>query len=238
VETFLGDFDRAAAAFDHAIELARAVGDDHQAAIGLLDRALCHAYRGQVEEAIADCDAASPLVMAVANPTLEAWSDYANGEVRLDHRPKEALAYLRRSVVAARRIGNRLIAGVAGLSAVSCEGRVGDPAKALAQYGQLIDHWHRDGAWNMQWTTLRTLIELLARIGRDAEAAVLYGALTASPTAAPLAGADAGRIGVAVAALRHRLGEARFEELHAQGAAMSGDDAVATARAYVAGRLG
>jgi hypothetical protein len=91
-------------------------------------------------------------------PAPAAWSDYINGEVRLDQTPMQALPYLRRSVAAGRRIDNRLIVGVAGLSAVSAEARVGDPAIALAQYGELIDHWHRDGAWNMQWATLRTLI--------------------------------------------------------------------------------
>jgi hypothetical protein len=133
------------------------------------------------------------------------------------------LPYLRRSVAAARRIGNRTIAGVAGLSAISCEARVGDPDEALFQYGELIDHWHREGAWNMQWTTLRTLVELLTRLGRDAEAALLYGAMTASATASPLAGADAARIA---------------EAMRARGAALSDSEAVAFALECVGGQSG
>jgi hypothetical protein len=148
-------------------------------------------------------------------PTPAAWSDYINGEVRLDQAPMQVLPYLRRSVAAGRRIDNRLIVGVTGLSAMSAEARVGDPAIALAQYGELIDHWRRDGAWNMQWATLRTLIELLTKVGRHADAAVLHGAMTASPSAPPVAGADATRISQAVDAMRQRLGTDRFAALHA-----------------------
>jgi tetratricopeptide (TPR) repeat protein len=238
IETWLGNFDRAVPYFDRAIELARLAGDDHQVAISLLDRAVCPSYSGRAHEAIAECDATAPLVGAVRNPSLDAWFDYVNGEVRLDRAPLEALPYLRRSVAAARRIGNRTIAGVAGLSAISCEARVGDPDQALSQYGELIDHWHREGAWNMQWTTLRTLVELLTRLGRDAEAALLYGAMTASATASPLAGADAARIAQAIVRMRARLGDERFEAMRAEGAALSDNEAVALALECVGGQSG
>ncbi|MGH6997298.1 MAG: ATP-binding protein, partial [Phenylobacterium sp.] len=100
IETWLGNFDRAVPFYDRAIELARLAGDDHQAAISLFDRALCPAYSGRGDEAIAACDANAPLVGTVRNPSLEAWSDYVNGEVRLDRAPVAALPYLRRSVAA------------------------------------------------------------------------------------------------------------------------------------------
>jgi predicted ATPase/DNA-binding SARP family transcriptional activator len=238
VETFLGHFDPAVGAFERAAALARGVGDHHQAAIAVLDEALCHAYRGCPDPALAACEAVAPVVAAVGNPSLSAWSDYVNGEVRLDGAPAEALPYLRRAVTAARRIGNRLIVGVAGLSAASGEARAGSPdGGTLARYGELIEHWDRDGAWNMQWATLRTLVELLVRVGRHAEAAVLHGAMTASPTAPPLAGADAARIGAAVAAARARLGAQRFAAASAEGAALSDAEAVAFARACVGGPL-
>ena len=235
IETWLGNFEQAIPCYERAAALARLAGDDQQVAICLLDRALCPAYCGRAAEAIAACDALAPVVRAAQNPSVEAWSDYINGEVRLDHAPLDALPYLWRSMDAARRIGNRLLVGLAGLSAVSCEARVGDPREALARYGELIDHWHREGTWNMQWTTLRTLIELLARLGRDVEAAVLYGAMTASATASPLAGADEARIAEAVATMRSRLGEGRFESALARGAALADSDAVAFALASVGG---
>ncbi|MGF1596521.1 MAG: hypothetical protein ACFCVK_06250 [Acidimicrobiales bacterium] len=129
--------------------------------------------------------------------------------------------------------------GLAGVSAISCEARAGDPEKALGQYADLIDHWHRAGAWNMQWITLRTLIELLARLGRDVEAARLYGAMTASATAPPVAGSDATRIAEAVATMRSRLGDEQFEVVRAEGSALSDGEAVRYALGCVGrGRAG
>lgn len=90
----------------------------------------------------------------------------------------------------------------------------------------------------MQWTTLRTLVELLARLARDLDAARLYGAMTASQTASPLAGADAARIAEAVAAVRSRLGDERFEAMRAAGASLSDGEAVAFALECVGRRSG
>jgi predicted ATPase/DNA-binding SARP family transcriptional activator len=238
VETFLGEFDAAVSSFGTALGLARAAEDDHQTAIVLLDRAMSHAYAGRVEQAIADADTAAPLVAAIGNPVLQAWSDYVNGEVRLEHAPHEALSYLRTSAAAARRLGSRLLIGVAGLSAASCEARIGQPDQALPQYAQLIEHWRHDGAWNMQWATLRTFIELLVRLGRHADAVVLHGAMRASATAPPLVGADTVRIAAAIDAARRRLGQERFEVLTAEGTALSDEEAVAFAMACVTARPG
>jgi predicted ATPase/DNA-binding SARP family transcriptional activator len=229
VENFSGNFQRAMACYDRAVELGRAAGDEHQVAVSLCTRAMSLAYAGQPDAAIEACANVASQVTALECPGLSAFADYTNGEVRLDHAPADALPFLRRSVASARVNGNRLTAGLAGLSAVSCEARVGDPNAALGEYGELIDQWQRSGLWNMQWATLRTLVEVLARLGRDADAAALYGAMLASSTAPPLAGADAGRIADAVAAVRARLGDERFEAAQAEGAALSDNDAVAFA---------
>ena len=234
-ENFSGNFEQAVSCYDRAIDLAREAGDDFCTAFVLCDRAMSTAYSGAHEQAIHACEAVAPLVAGLNNPTLTAHWNYTNGEVRLDHAPLKALPYFRRSVAEARRVGDRLCAGLAGLSAVSCEARVGDPTKALIQYRDLIDHWHRAGAWNMQWATLRTLIELLARLGRDAEATVLYSAMLTSPTAPPVAGMDVRRIASAVDALRLRLGDERFETLRMEGAALSDNEAVALALSCVGG---
>lgn len=233
VECFRGRFDDAIAAFGRALELARAAGDRFDEAVALHDRALALAYVGRIADALADCTAAAPLVDAVANPSLSAWHDYADGEVRLESAPVEALPFLRRGLVGARRAGNRLLIGIAGLSAASCGARVGDPAAALLQYAEVIDHWRRHGARNMQWATVRTLVELLVRMGRDDDAARLYGAMSASASAPPLAGADAARISAALTSMRRRLGQARFARLCTEGAGLSEDEALDHARACV-----
>jgi len=100
---------------------------------------------------------------------------------------------------------------------------------AMSGYAELIDHWHRAGAWTQQWTTIRTLIETLTQLGHDEPAAVLYGALLASPTASPITGSDAERITQALTKLRERLGDVRFQALQTEGAML--DDERATAYA-------
>jgi hypothetical protein len=61
--------------------------------------------------------------------------------------------------------------------------------------------------------------------------------MAASPTAPPLAGADAARIGAAVAAMRDRLGARQYAAACGEGAALSDAGAVAFALACVPGPL-
>ena len=72
-------------------------------------------------------------------------------------------------------------AGNAGASKASIDARSGDPAAAAEDYRRLITHWRRAGMWSTQWTMLRSIAGLLARLGRLAEAAVLEGAVRATP---------------------------------------------------------
>jgi hypothetical protein len=118
---------------------------------------------------------------------------------------------------------------IAGLSSVSCAARLGDPSEGLAEFGELIDHFHRTGSWAQQWTTIRMLIETLVRLDAAEPAAVLYGALTASETAPPVVGADVARMAEAVRAMRSRLGAGRLAALQAEGAGMGDDDVIAHA---------
>src|SRR5207302_8397599 len=99
--------------------------------------------------------------------TARAWAAYVAGEVRLDDAPEEAARLLEEAIDGAEVAHNEFIAGVAGLSAMSVQARVGDPREALRRYPALLDHFQRSGAWMQQWLTIRTLIETFARIGRD-----------------------------------------------------------------------
>ncbi len=78
-----------------------------------------------------------------------------------------------------------------------------------------------------QWTGVRNIVDLLARLGRDEQAAVLYGVVSSRTTAAPVFGADAQRLAVVSRLLLDRLGSDRLAWLRAQGAATSDDDCVA-----------
>ena len=155
---------------------------------------------------------------------------YVAGEIRVETSPAEALPSLERSRDRARRAGNRFITGIAGVSALSCAARLGEPATALSGFGELLDIFHRGGSWPQLWTTVRTLVETLVTLERYEEAAVIHGALAASPTAPPARGADAARLVDAVAALRHALGDERFARHEADGAALGDNAAVVYAQ--------
>ncbi len=124
--------------------------------------------------------------------------------------------------------------GLALVSNTSLRGRHGDARLALRLYEDVIRHWHRGGSWNQQWLTLRNLVDLLARLGADEPAAVLYGACTASTTSPPSYGPEAYRLEAVVGTLVSTLGEKAFGEARARGASLSDDEAVSLALAVAA----
>ena len=163
---------------------------------------------------------------------MAGFCDYVGGEIRMDTSPAEALPRLVAARDAARSVGNSYLAAIAGLSALSCGARIGDPAESLHGYAELLDYFDRTGSPAQQWTTVRTLIEALTRLGHDEPAAVLSGALAASPAALPLIGPDAVRMREATATLASRLGRPAFARLSADGAALGDDHAMAYARRH------
>jgi hypothetical protein len=92
----------------------------------------------------------------------------------------------------------------------------------------VIEYWHGSGSWTQLWMVVRALVETLSRLDRHREAALLLGALAASPRASRVFGADSRRIADVEAAARAALGDA-FEACRAEGAALGDVEAVALA---------
>ena len=229
-EMMAGDYEQALTCHQHALALARLAGDTTHQAREHAARALALGYLGRRDAADAELTTATDLAAATGNPTVQAFRDYVAGEIDIDTEPMTALALFGRARDVGRLVGNQYLSAIAGISAISCAARIGDPAQALDGYAELLDYFDRAGSRAQQWTTIRTLIETLTRLLHDEPAAILYGALTASPTALPIIGPDAVRMGDAAATLDTRLGKDRFEQLTAIGAALDDDDAIAYAR--------
>jgi hypothetical protein len=123
------------------------------------------------------------------------------------------------------------VTGVAGASKASIDARIGDPVAAAEDYRRLIDHWRRAGMWSTQWTMLRSIAGLLARLGRHRDAAVLEGAVRAPGTGHRIFGADEVALAELGAALRAALGDDAYEAARRDGAALDGDAAIRHARA-------
>jgi predicted ATPase len=225
-----GEYESSLRARDEAMVLAVRAGDRVHEAHGHVAGALALGYLGRTADADAELARADELLAIDEHPSTRAFMEYVAGEIRVETAPAEALPLLERSRDRARRAGNRFIVGIAGVSALSCAARLGEPAVALAGYDELLDIFHRGGAWPQLWTTMRTLVETLVTLGRHDEAAVVHGALTASPTAPEARGADAARLARAVATMRAALGEEGFARRRAAGAALGDDAAVVYAR--------
>jgi hypothetical protein len=101
---------------------------------------------------------------------------------------------------------------------VALRARHGPPEEALAPFRDAIDHWRTSRNRALLVTTLRNLVVLLARTGRDEEAAALAASLQ---VAAPRRsyGAEAARITTALTAVRRRLGDAAYDGAWTAGAA-------------------
>lgn len=234
VELFAGDLAEAEAHSRRAAELAEAAGDSYQAIVNRCTATLALAYSGQTQAAIEEAD--DVMVAARAHcPSAAAWATYQLGEVLLDDDPPRALSLLDESLEHAAQVGNTFLLGVAGVSATTIRARRGDPQQALQRFPDLIDLWHRAGNWTQQWTMLRSLVATLVHLGRDEPAAVLYGALSASPTAAPVFGADAERLARAVDTMERRAGRRQVEAWVERGRHLGDDEVIRLARAAGSG---
>jgi predicted ATPase/DNA-binding SARP family transcriptional activator len=156
-----------------------------------------------------------------------AYAWYSAGEADLAAgRVERARTRFDRAIELADESHASFIAGIAGASRASMEARVGDAQAAAAEYRRLINHWRRAGVWSTQWTMLRSVAGLLARLGRPRDAAALAGAVRATRAGHRIFGADEAALDELEARLRGELGDEVYELAFAEGAELDGDAAV------------
>ncbi len=231
---FEGRLHQAVELHTEVAELAEQAGDTYFTAYAAVSSSLSHTYQGNIGAAVELARWAKRLATAIGNPTTLAWAEYVLGEALLDQDPDRAREALDRAVVAARVARNRFILGVILVSAASLHARHGDPHQALHLFDEAVDYWSQAGNWTQQWITLRNVIDLLIRLKADEPAAVIYGALAASPTATPAYGTDAERLAGHAAGLQARLGAGTFTAALAHGRALGDAEVVPFSRAALA----
>ena len=228
---FSGDPMQARLHIRRAAELAQAFGDPYGVLVNRASEILVLAYDGQAAEVIDEAEGILAAAREVGCPSATAWGLYMFGEVLLDRDPPRALALLDESHALATSVGSAFLTGIAGTSATTLRARHGDPETALRAFPALIDHWQRAGNWTQQWTMLRSLVTTLARLGRDESAAVLYGAMNASPTAPPVFGDDAKRLADVLTQIEERAGRRQLAHWLQRGRQLGDENVVAFARA-------
>ena len=163
---------------------------------------------------------------ARGHPIAECFAYYVAGEAILTSDPEQARMYLGRSLELAEALGIHFIGGIAGASAASLDARHGDPLAAARAFRRLLDHLRRAGVWAIQLTMLRTIAELLAKLGDQPNAAVLYGAVTAPGGVAAVFGEDADRLDRLKSSLSADLGAAELEQAIERGRQLDNDEIV------------
>jgi hypothetical protein len=197
--------------------------------MALTDMVLIAAYAGQ-DASAADYEAETVgLAERMGSPTARGWAAYAAGERRAEIGDPDAAHFLERAVAFAEEVDAAFLAGVARHTLLTTAARVGDPAEALARFGPLLDTWLGLGAWTQLWIAVRALAEALSRLGHHRDAAVLLGAMRASPRATTAYGADSARVRAIADAAASALGT-EFGPLVARGAELGDTGAIAFAR--------
>jgi predicted ATPase/DNA-binding SARP family transcriptional activator len=219
---FRGEPGRAAQAYRRAYDLSVAAGDFLDAAWDAASAAAALAYGDHLAEAGRFAGQARAAAEASGAPSALALARWVAGEITAATSPGQARHHLQRAVALAGPAGSRLVSGLCGVSLATLYARGGDPAAALRHYQQVIPEWQRASAWTPQWVTMRTLVDLLARVGASHDAAVLYGAVASASSGVPPYGADAGRLEESAARLRSQLTAAQFRSCVEDGERLDG----------------
>ena len=188
---------------------------------------LALAYAGDPNTA----DAATALLAEIGDQVTPhaAYAWYCAGEADLEIDVHRARRRLQRALEIADATHTSFVIGTAGASLASIEARHGDPHVAAENYRRLIVHWQHAGMWPTQWTMLRSIAGLLARLERYGDSAVLLGAVRATESGHRIFGADEIALAALAAKLRDQLGESVYDEAVGDGARLDGAGAVAHA---------
>ena len=217
VAIFGGDPERAASLYRKAYDLSINAGDYLDAAWDAASAAAALAYGNYLAQARRLAGQAQAAAAASGAPSALALAAWAMGEIAAITDPRQATEHLQRAAALAAPVGSRLVAGLAEVSLAGLHARHGDAATALGYFQQVIPQWRQAGAWTPQWVTIRTLIDLLTRVGACRDAATLYGAATSATTGAPPYGADADRMHKIVTRLRDTMTVTEFRACTERG---------------------
>jgi tetratricopeptide (TPR) repeat protein len=219
---FVGQLDEAVAWYDRAADAAG--GDLAQRLFAGGSGLLGRAYSGDP----AAPDLAADLLAEVGDveTPYAAYVWYCAGEADLAVDVERARSRYARAVEVAERTNVSFVVGLAGASKASIDARGGDPAVAAEDFRRLITHWRRAGMWSTQWTMLRSIAVLLARLGRHRDAAVLEGAVRGSGAGHRIFGTDEVALRELGAELAAALGDDEYEAAKRAGSALDGDAAV------------
>lgn len=208
VALYEGDAAAALRHYDAEVAQARADDDPVRLVWTLYYVAVCHAVLRRPERGLGAAAESVEVADATGNPTARAMARYALGLVLKKSEPGRALALLDESAELAGSVHNRWWHGIALMEAAATRTLHGDARAAARTFLRVLDHWDRAGDHTQQWLNLRYVTRLLVRLGADADALALHGALVAAGKPSPLGPAPAPAAGPALPEAVRRAREA------------------------------
>jgi predicted ATPase len=199
--------------------------------------ALALTYDGRIDEALAIAEAGQRHADQRGSPSMRAVLRFSRGEALAGRDPMAAAALLDEALHLASTVRNRLVLGVASVSATAIRARHGDPVDALRSFRATVDLWRSTSDWTHLWIGLRGLIELLHRVQSYEPAAVLHGAVYTADTAAPPYGEDADRLSRLGRSLATQLGSSTYAAAVHRGRSMTDEQMIDYAMAEIARAL-
>lgn len=236
---YQGDRDAAQRWMARMVEAANDSGVDARIAHGLYMNSVARTSIGDAAGGAELAVEARHAARRAGNPTSLSQASYAAG---LAHSSlgdpgsvRDALVLLEESVTHAATAGNRWMQAFAMTEAMWLRARLGDTEGALIGYREVVETWFQSGDWANQWLSLRQLAGILAAVGRDEDAALLFGAVTAAGarTALPFAPTDAEDLEELGRQLESRLGAERLTAHRRRGGMMRDESVVAIALAAI-----
>ncbi|MDX1690942.1 MAG: NB-ARC domain-containing protein [Acidimicrobiia bacterium] len=149
------------------------------------DLALAQLYRGEVDDARATARRLLDLGSAAGNPSMLAWAQYTQGEIDAEVDPDAAIDRFEEAIELGVSVHNEFVASISLIALAATTGRHGKPDTALTAMERCVTFWRGAGYRSQMWTTIRNLIELLHRLGRDEDALTLHAAVEAHRDEAP-----------------------------------------------------
>jgi predicted ATPase/DNA-binding SARP family transcriptional activator len=184
--------DSAAALAHYEREMARARRDDDPIRLvwTLFYVAICQAALRTPEAGLVAAEEAVQVADVTANPTAQSMGRYALGLVLKKSEPDKALALFDEAAELAASVQNFWWHGIALMEAAATRAVHGDPARAAADFIEVLDHWDRVGDWSQQWLNLRYITRFLARVGAGDDALEMHRALLGAGRQSPLSAAQ------------------------------------------------
>lgn len=165
--------------------------------------ALTACYRGD-PGARRQAELALAAAAASGAPAVEAFAEYAAGEVAGRDDPDRARDHFRGAAARADAVGVPHVSMVARIGLLGVQVRSG--ATDLPDVGRLLEDEQRAGAWPQTWTTVRIFAELVRARGHPHDACFLLAAADAADSAPPLTAEDVPRYASLLAGIRADLG--------------------------------